>query len=183
MPVAFRKLPLVFDALRLQTDLASIAPEEWTPHFNTAYHDGGWSGVALRTTAGAHVALYPNPSSTEFVDLPLLDRCPYIRDVLATFDCPLQVVRLLKLRAGSRIREHRDHALSYEDGEVRLHIPIATNPGVEFALDGEAVPMAPGECWYLNFNLPHRVDNRGGSDRVHLVIDCARNPWLERFFQ
>ena len=42
--------------------------------------------------------------------------------------------------------------------------------------------MQPGEAWYLNFNLPHSVANRGTTDRIHLVIDCVMNPWLDAFF-
>ena len=42
------KIPLDFDPERLQGDLARIAPDEWTPHFNTREYDGDWSGVALR---------------------------------------------------------------------------------------------------------------------------------------
>jgi hypothetical protein len=38
--------------------------------------------------------------------------------------------------------------------------------------------MQPGECWYLNFDLPHRVQNLGATDRVHLVVDCQVNDWL-----
>jgi hypothetical protein len=38
--------------------------------------------------------------------------------------------------------------------------------------------MKEGECWYHNFNLPHRVANRGTADRVHLVLDCVLNDWL-----
>jgi hypothetical protein len=38
--------------------------------------------------------------------------------------------------------------------------------------------MAPGECWYLRLSDPHRVANRGETDRIHLVIDCRANDWL-----
>jgi hypothetical protein len=38
--------------------------------------------------------------------------------------------------------------------------------------------MAPGECWYLRLSDPHRVANRGETDRVHLLIDCRVNDWL-----
>jgi hypothetical protein len=38
--------------------------------------------------------------------------------------------------------------------------------------------MNEGECWYLNVNFPHKVANRGATDRVHLVIDCAVDDWL-----
>jgi hypothetical protein len=182
MGVAHVKLPMSFDVARLQADLAGIRPEEWTAHFNTAYYDGLWSGVALRTTVGAHVPLYPDPGKNTYVDLEVLERCPYIAEVLAAFHCPLQLVRLLKLSPGSNIKEHRDYNLSYEDGEVRVHIPIQTNPGVEFAVDGTPLAMGEGECWYVNFNLPHRIHNRGAADRVHLVVDCVLNPWLRGMF-
>jgi len=38
--------------------------------------------------------------------------------------------------------------------------------------------MAEGECWYLDFNLPHYVDNRSSDDRIHLVVDCHVNDWV-----
>jgi hypothetical protein len=38
--------------------------------------------------------------------------------------------------------------------------------------------MREGECWYLL----HCVHNRGTTDRVHLVIDCQLNPWLDEMF-
>ena len=80
------------------------------------------------------------------------------------------------------IKEHSDFNLSYEDGEVRVHIPIQTNAEVEFAVEGRPLPMGEGECWYINFNLPHRIHNRGTTDRVHLVIDCVLNDWLRSMF-
>ena len=61
---------------------------------------------------------------------------------------------------------------------MRIHIPVVTNPDVEFFLDGRRIIMGEGECWYLDLNLPHRVQNRGSTDRVHLVIDCQLNDWL-----
>jgi hypothetical protein len=182
MAVAHVKLPMSFDVGRLQADLAAIRPEEWTAHFNTSYYDGLWSGVALRTTEGAHVPLFPDPSKSTYVDLEVLERCPYIGEILKGFHCPLRLVRLLKLSAGSNIKEHSDFNLSYEDGEVRVHIPIQTNPEVEFAVDGHVLPLREGECWYINFNLMHRIHNRGATDRVHLVIDCVLNDWLRARF-
>jgi hypothetical protein len=80
--------------------------------------------------------------------------------------------------AGGHIREHRDAGLCLEQGLARLHVPIVTGDAVEFYLDRDLVTMAPGECWYLNFDLPHRVQNLGTTDRVHLVIDCSTNEWL-----
>jgi mannose-6-phosphate isomerase-like protein (cupin superfamily) len=61
---------------------------------------------------------------------------------------------------------------------VRLHIPVITNREVEFVLNQVHVVMNEGDCWYLNVNQPHRVANRGATDRIHLVIDCVVNDWL-----
>jgi len=88
----------------------------------------------------------------------------------------------LKLGAGARIIEHRDYNLSLDDGEVRLHIPITTSPLVSFFVNGERIAMRPGECWYINANLPHKVHNHAETDRVHLVIDCNVDHWLRNLF-
>jgi hypothetical protein len=168
-----------FDPERLKQDLNQISPGEWSPHFNTGYYEGEWSGVALRSVGGAVSQLYPDPAAQKpFTDTPALARCIHIQSVLASFECALESVRLLRLSVGSRIREHKDHKLSLEDGVVRIHIPILTDPRVEFFVDNRRVVMNEGECWYINFNLPHRVYNYSDVNRVHLVIDCIVNEWL-----
>lgn len=173
------KLPFQFEAARLQADLAHILADEFVPHFNTAYYQGDWSAVPLRSIGGRTDQIYPDPTAKDaYADTPLLARCPGICEVLAALRCPQQAVRLLRLKAGSVIKEHRDHELGFEDGEVRLHIPVITNPQVEFVLNQVRVVMNEGECWYLNVNQPHRVANRGTADRIHLVIDCVVNDWL-----
>ncbi len=178
MPDAL-KLPLHFDVSWLQADFAHILTGEFVPHFNTAYYQGDWSAVPLRSIGGRTDQIYPDPTAkNSFADTPFLARCPYIREALTALHCPQQAVRFLRLKAGSIVKEHRDHELGFEDGEVRLHIPVVTNPEVEFVLNQTRVVMAEGECWYLNVNQPHRVANRGATDRIHLVIDCVVNDWL-----
>ncbi len=101
-----------------------------------------------------------------------------MRELLTQFQCTLQSVRFLKLAAGSQIKEHRDYDLGFKEGQLRLHIPITTNPEVQFFLDAHRLDLKPGECWYLDLSLPHWVENRGATDRIHLVIDCELNEWL-----
>lgn len=60
-----------------------------------------------------------------------------------------------------------------------MHIPVQTNPDVAFYIQEERIPMAEGECWYLNLSLPHRVHNAGTTDRIHLVVDCLVNDWVK----
>ncbi len=173
------KLPLTFDPQGLKADLNQISADEWVRHFNDQYYEGEWSGVALRAVEGASRQLYSDPGKDEaFTDTPVLARCPSLQRALAALECPVKSARLLKLGAGARIIEHRDYNLSLDDGEVRLHVAITTNPLVDFYLNGERVVMNPGECWYINANLPHKVENRSDSDRVHLVIDCKVDDWL-----
>jgi mannose-6-phosphate isomerase-like protein (cupin superfamily) len=78
------------------------------------------------------------------------------------------------------VREHRDDRLGFADGEARLHVPVHTGPEAEFLLNGRQVAMAAGECWYVDVSQPHAVANRGNAPRVHLVIDCVVDEWLER---
>jgi hypothetical protein len=90
----------------------------------------------------------------------------------------LKTVRLLRLAPDSFIREHYDPALGYEDGEIRIHIPIQTGPHLEFFLDGERLLLEEGGCYYVNVSLRHRVINRGPGARIHLVIDAKVNEWV-----
>ena len=178
------KLPLTFDPEGLESDLTQIHPDEWVKHFNDRYFEGDWSGVALRATDGVSTQLYSDPGKDEPInDTLVLSRCPALFSVLSSFNCQIKSARLLRLGAGARIIEHRDYNLSVDDGEVRLHIPITTSPLVGFYVNGERIPMNPGECWYINANLPHKVNNRSEADRVHLVIDCKVDAWMRSLFK
>ena len=175
------KLPVSFDVSLLQSDLAVLEAGEWIEHFVTQNYQGEWSVVPLRGPADANHPvrmIYSDPSCTEFSDTPFLDKCQYFKAVLSWFQCPLQAVRLMKLSAGSYIKEHRDHDLSLEEGMARLHIPIITNHQVYFRLNQHRVVMNEGECWYLRLSDPHSVANKGSIDRVHMVIDAEVNEWL-----
>jgi len=178
MPSALR-LPFTFAAISLKADVEKIGSVEWAPHFNPQYYEGVWSGVALRSVNGLTTQLYADPLKNKlYADTPILDRCGYIKEVLSVFKCSLETVRLLKLAPSSRIREHRDFDLGTKWGVVRVHIPVLTHPEVEFILNGEEVVMNEGESWYLDLSLPHRVENKGPTDRIHLVIDCVVNEWI-----
>ena len=180
-PVSDRiRLPLGLDPDRLRADLEAV-DRDWIDHLVRQNYEGNWSVLPLRHTAGAThpvMMIYSDPTATEFVDGPLLEQTPAFRELLAQFHCPLHAVRLMRLTPGSVIKPHRDHDLAAEWGVARIHIPITTNPHVEFLLNGTPLAMAPGEAWYLRLADEHTVANRGITDRVHLVIDCIVDDWL-----
>lgn len=174
MSLRFWRLPLTFDAVAMRAELTLLQPSDWPSHFNTDYHDGGWSGVALVSDDGDTARLYAEVAAgATGIATPLLARCPAMRAAIAELPGAVQSARLLRLAAGSVIREHRDYGLGLGEGAIRLHIPVVSHPDVEFYLDGVRVPMREGECWYLDFGLPHRVQNNSPRERIHLVVDCV----------
>jgi Aspartyl/Asparaginyl beta-hydroxylase len=175
------RLPLQFDPVALEADVAALPDEDWVPHFNTSYYEGDWSGAALRSVGGAARQIYPDPNPQgSYDDTDILARCPAIGEAVGSFECQKLSVRLLRLGPGASVREHTDYNLGYDDGEVRFHVPVTTNPDAVFELEGRPIPMRPGETWYLDFNLRHRVANHGAEPRIHLVIDCVVNEWVSR---
>jgi len=180
VPACARLSPKL-DVAPLLAEALALDAGDWVAHFNSGYHDGGWYGAALRSPGGDAARLYSGGAPTDaFADTPLLSRCPAIAAALEHVHAPLRAVRLLRLAPGCVIREHRDDDLRFDHGQARLHVPIATDDAVEFYVDGARVGMRAGECWYLDLSRPHRVQNRGARDRIHLVIDCEVSEWLER---
>jgi aspartyl/asparaginyl beta-hydroxylase (cupin superfamily) len=178
------RLDMPVDLPSLQAEAAAL-PDLWMPHFQTARYDGDWLVLPLRSPGGRQDVALPHALSgepVEYAGTPLLAQSPAIGRFLAAFECPVMSARLLNLRAGAEIKPHRDVELAFEHGSARLHVPLVTNPGVEFVIDGEPLAMEAGSCWYINANLTHRVANRGDTDRIHLVVDCTVDDWLrERF--
>lgn len=176
---AVRCLPMRFNPLLLQADLAQLSSGDWQAHFNSAIYEGDWSGAALRNVPNNPVSIYSNPGlSDDWIDTPLLQACSYFQQVLAAFHCPLLSVRLLRLAPGAFIKEHRDYSLGLDYGEVRIHIVVVSNAAVECVIDGEVYRWKEGESWYADFSRPHRFSNHGATERVHMVLDCKVNDWL-----
>jgi len=180
------RLPFSFDQALLARDLQALSSVAWTRHFVRANYDGDWSVIPLRAPAGETHPIRmigSDPTCRTFVDTPLLDHCPYFAEVMQAFRCPLRTVRLMRLASGSVIKEHTDLDLGFEDGMVRIHVPVVTSDQVEFFLNGSRVVMEAGSAWYLRLSDPHRVVNNGPKDRVHLVVDGFVNDWIAEVFE
>ncbi|WP_210642305.1 aspartyl/asparaginyl beta-hydroxylase domain-containing protein [Pseudomonas sp. Tri1] len=178
MRPAYSRLPVTVDLPVLLQALAAIEDERWQGHFNSAFYSGDWSGVALISAADALTELSPGRGQP-------VTRAPWSDDRRwreALRDCSLEIVsaRLLRLGPGGCIHEHRDYDLGGPNADLRLHIPLLSPPQVDFWLDNLRIPMAAGECWFLDLSRPHRVDNRSAESRIHLVLDCRPGPWLEQ---
>ena len=176
--VRYAKLPIQLNLSEIQNELASVN-EEWQSHFNTYYFEGSWTVLALRSPDGSHTNIVPDlMEDSEYLDTVYMQHFPSVQKLLSTLNCPKMAVRFLNLKAGAIIKPHRDNELAFEKGEARLHFPIFTNPGVEFYIEDDRLPLNEGDCWYINANLTHNVFNGGSTDRIHLVVDCKVNQCL-----
>jgi hypothetical protein len=178
----YLKLPLTFDVERMRAELAAIAEDAWISHYNTGAYESGWRCVPLRSVDGRadHIMALEEGA---YQDTHWLQRCPCLREVIASFQCETTSVRLMALDAGAVVREHRDPGTAMEEGITRIHVPIATTPEAIMRIEGEVVHFAAGHAWYLNAACLHGVENRGSTPRVHLMIDCVTNPWVEALFR
>lgn len=83
----------------------------------------------------------------------------------------LQSAILINLPAGKEVARHVDTADSINNLN-RVHIPIQTNEHCYFEVGGEVVFMKEGEIWEINNSeKPHSVQNKGDTDRIHLLLD------------
>lgn len=181
--IKYLQLPFHFNAGLLQQEVAALSAMHWLPHYQVKHYEGEWTAIPLRSIAGKVDDIIISPiDNGDYRDTIFLENSTYIKEVLQTFQCPLHAVRLLKLNAGSIIKEHRDAELNFEKGEIRFHIPVLTHTDVQFFLDKEKMYLKAGECWYMNFNLPHAINNKSKINRVHLVIDAVVNDWVKEIF-
>lgn len=77
-----------------------------------------------------------------------------------------------KLLPGGQIEPHTDKLESFHHGH-RIHIPITTNPGVRFMIQGRPYSFEVGKVYEINNQKLHSVMNAGREDRIHFIFDYA----------
>jgi hypothetical protein len=167
LPAPFIQLPLLFDANALAAEIAALDEALWQPH------PSGLPG----NTALPLVAVDGNPALGDKLTgvmrpTPALERCAYLRQVLGSLGVVLGRVRLMRLAPGAEVAAHAD-TNHYWNERVRVHVPVVTNPSVQFFCADARVHMGAGECWIFDTWQLHRVTNGSGQDRIHLVIDTV----------
>ena len=180
------RFPIRFDTDRLMAEIEDLDEQRWLAHYDVALADD-WKSLALLTHDGSasgpesqRIGEWGEYKPTEF-----LERMPYTREVLDAFACPHGRIRITRLAPGTEIRRHRDlyaEVTEYAFGQVRLHMPIRTNPGVVFTVGGRDYHLEEGRLYYLNFSKPHSVRNDGTTPRLHLMLDLQMNDFLRGVF-
>ena len=164
-PGSFFKLPFRFDAERLRAESDQFAPADWSPH------PQGFAGndalILVSVDGGRNDAFVGEMQPTA-----MLERCPYIQQVMDCFDTVIGRSRLMRLAGGEQVSAHYDLHYNWYH-RVRIHVPIVTDPAVRFLCGNDEVHMQPGEAWIFDTWQFHNVINEGNYDRIHLVIDTT----------
>jgi hypothetical protein len=186
--ISFARLDFAVPAIDLQTEIQQLLQHTWVDHVNQNDYQGGWDVLPLRCQrqhVNAHPILqgFSIADGDEWENLPALNLCPLISNLLNSLKCSLKSVRLMRLKAGAEIKPHRDYQLGLDYGEARLHMPIHTSDKVIFTVNQKNVPMRAGELWYINTDQVHAVSNAGDEDRINLVMDAVVNDWLREQIQ
>ncbi len=168
----FIKLPFQFDLSQLELELDSLNEDAWMAHPSRMQ---GNAAVPLVSHEGGD----NDDFAGRMLATPHLDRCVYIKQVMASFNEVIARSRLMRLAPGAEVNAHVDFNYHWYS-RVRIHIPITTNPGVTFYCGGEQQYMQAGDCWIFDSWRRHRVVNNSDQSRVHLVIDTTGS---SRFWQ
>lgn len=83
-------------------------------------------------------------------------------------------VLLVNLPAGEIIPEHNDSG-TYLQTVRRNHIPIITNDLVLFRVGASQINMKENYFYEINNHKVHYVENKGSTDRYHLIVDILPN--------
>jgi hypothetical protein len=75
-----------------------------------------------------------------------------------------------KLKPQGRIQPHIDTLKSFHLGH-RIHVPITTNPGVRFTIDGRPYAFDVGKAYEINNQKTHSVMNMSDEDRITFIFD------------
>jgi hypothetical protein len=131
----------------------------------------GMTGEKASDASGEHASSDPDKFQDTIAMQPYLR---YLINTVASRQGGLLKARLMKMKAGSSIGEHRDKFCGAEDKIIRYHIPIITHPKVTFFISRKGYNLKVGELYRLNVSKLHSVVNASNVDRVHLVFDVRK---------
>ena len=175
IPHPFIRFPVSFDHAKLAEEIAQFEEDEWRPH---PQGFAGNSSLILVSSGGTENDDLDGAVSAA----PRLQKAPYLRQVMASFESVIGRSRLMRLAPGARVSRHTDSHYFWRK-HLRIHVPISAEPEVAFYCGDDEVNMSPGESWTFNNWLPHSVENRSDKSRIHLVIDTVGSAALWRMIE
>lgn len=170
----FIRLPIRFDAEQLAQEVKALPVQAWRAH------PQGYAGNSALPLIAAHGNPLLDRTKGPMRPTPWLASAPYLREVMASLQSPVGRSRLMRIQGNGEAHAHVDTNY-YWMTRYRVHIPIITDPGVQFIVGKRAVNMAAGECWVFDTWSTHNVINTMPTERIHLVIDTIGGPLFKQW--
>lgn len=193
-------LQFVSPVIDVSTIVEKVKSMKFANHYSNYNAGNNWGALSLRGfSPDPSMIAKPSEMNKKWLekhknenffiqDTKLFDEFPEVRTILDKYPGEKERVRFMRLTpGGGELQRHTDQVdkdSGWADGKLlRLHIPIITNPKVEFITwntKGEKLIVNPkvGESWSLNTMYPHMVVNNGDTDRIHLVTDIVSSKEL-----
>ena len=87
----------------------------------------------------------------------------YVLDIVQNLPCRSKKWLVTIHKPETKLITHQDAT-----DKIRLHIPIQTNDNSNWIIDNETFHMDVGWAYLVNTTLPHSVENKGQTDRIHV---------------
>ena len=175
------QLPLKFDVQKLQEETKTLATEQFE-YYNVIQLRAPAHLVDTSLPFPPPAEDYADGSWTDWLNTSELEKSPYLKSIIETFQekTTVNLVRLLRLAPNAVVKEHTDPTLGLEveKSMIRLTIPIFNSKDMVFNLNKAPVHMKQGECWYLDLTKPHEIINNVNEERINLTIDMIPNKWV-----
>ncbi len=174
MPNAIR-LPFQFDPENIIRELETFPDDAKWEVMSTYISPKGLFAINLLEPVASAKTF---AGDLEMMHSSLLQSAPYLQEIEATLKGKKYLYRVHFLQPYAQIKLHTD-GMSPERGRIRIHVPVTGAGKSTFILNGQALSMDPGSCWFLDVSKPHEVQNLSEEVRIHLVLDCSYDSWWE----
>ncbi len=178
----FRLIAQNIDVLPLLLDLYR-QPALWNEHPARTNHEGPFTGtddVWLRFRDPAALVSRENYAEEFRCQwYPAWHALPHVRPIVFGLMARCEAtelggVMITRVPSGQQVKPHRDldrwHAAFFN---LKVYIPLMTNPAVVSTCGDEVCVMAPGAAWAFPNDELHSTVNDGDCDRITLIT-CLR---------
>ena len=165
-------MPLRFDAERLHQEVSQFNDMDWQIHKTKLEGTSSIVLVSVGGTINDDFAISGAMQGTAFLEL-----CPYIKQVIKSFETPVSRSYLLKIPKSSKVLPLGDYNYHWFRRRC-IYVPIVTNSGVQFSYNDriQKLDLKAGEAWTLNHSPHHEIANTGERDCILLVIE-TKGSW------
>lgn len=187
-PALFEKLE--GEVMAIVTSQGGQAVKEGHPTFDyiakcdPGWKPGPWAISQYSLFNSKHDFLFKEEDHHWFPGRQLNPVLKYVPEFFRRYfrDSELQNVRIQTIAGGGNLGQHPERIIAIPKREhhykLRFHLPIVTNPGVKFLMDGRSFAMASGWVYLFNQGRMHGVANEGAELRVHLYWDFYLNDYI-----